>query len=356
MDKSLAVTVDNSRQVSFLKMDGRERGRIPLTTLADSQTKAKISLSLRRGTRYKGLKSYTVTGIKPAPAGEPRIDMEIQRQGRRSFTVRIRLEGRVVIRDELTVPLILWNPALFPLVAGLVLIAAAGGWLFFSRSDSPPADITGREASSLAIDDSPSDKGREDAAAEEPLMQESSSTAGSGNNSPGPEETASGEAALEETSLEATAPGDGLDSSPPSGGSTVQEEAGGTAADEEPAPPEPSWALWEGTFTVYFQPEQSRITAEARSALLGWLQEIPDGREFILELQGHCALYGTEEGRRELSERRAEVVLAFLRDRRPDIEARVVEGLGAVRPVTRDRGKQHLNRRVEIFIRGEFAE
>ncbi len=100
---------------------------------------------------------------------------------------------------------------------------------------------------------------------------------------------------------------------------------------------------------IYFKPDSSLLTTEAEkklTAIIPRLNRLKKGRVII---RGHCALYGTEKGRTELSRQRAVNTLMFLINQgwhpeRPPI----VKGYGGKYPVTTDPDKQNLNRRVEI--------
>ncbi|NOY10192.1 MAG: OmpA family protein [Spirochaetes bacterium] len=100
---------------------------------------------------------------------------------------------------------------------------------------------------------------------------------------------------------------------------------------------------------IYFAPDSSVLTTEAEkklTAIIPGLNRIKKGRIII---RGHCALYGTEKGRTELSGQRAANTLMFLISRgwRPE-HTPEVKGYGGKYPVTTDPDKQNLNRRVEI--------
>lgn len=105
---------------------------------------------------------------------------------------------------------------------------------------------------------------------------------------------------------------------------------------------------------VYFAPESAVLPAPARRLLDGLLPLLRDHPEFAVFIEGHCALFGTPQGRAALSLMRARVVEHYLYGGgwAPLIEPRV-EGAGGARPVTRDPGRQALNRRVEVRITPE---
>ena len=100
---------------------------------------------------------------------------------------------------------------------------------------------------------------------------------------------------------------------------------------------------------IYFAPNSPLLTPGAEeklTATIPGLNKIKKGR---IVIRGHCALYGTEKGRTELSGQRAVNTLMFLINRgwRPE-HPPIVKGYGGKYPVTTDPDKQNLNRRVEI--------
>jgi outer membrane protein OmpA-like peptidoglycan-associated protein len=100
---------------------------------------------------------------------------------------------------------------------------------------------------------------------------------------------------------------------------------------------------------IYFLPEDAALipaTAARLKDLAAALEALP-GEGGVLELTGHCALYGTEESRVELSRRRAENAAAFLKNQGLNWTFRI-SAEGGRRPVTLDPDRQELNRRVEI--------
>lgn len=102
---------------------------------------------------------------------------------------------------------------------------------------------------------------------------------------------------------------------------------------------------------VLFLPDSPELTALAKERL----NQIPlreeDKTLTLLQIRGHCALWGTEAGRQKLSVERAEAVAGYLADRGARIlPETIIEGLGATEPLTRDPDNQEINRRVEILL------
>ena len=102
---------------------------------------------------------------------------------------------------------------------------------------------------------------------------------------------------------------------------------------------------------VLFLPDSPELTALARERL----NRIPlreEGKTLtLLQVRGHCALWGTEAGRQKLSVERAEAVAGYLAGRGARIlPETIIEGLGATEPLTRDPDNQEINRRVELVL------
>ena len=73
-----------------------------------------------------------------------------------------------------------------------------------------------------------------------------------------------------------------------------------------------------------------------------------------MEIRGHCARFGTEEGRAELSKERATAVYNFIKSEWGIKADSLVTGAGASEPVTLNRDEQYLNRRVDVNIKGNY--
>ena len=112
---------------------------------------------------------------------------------------------------------------------------------------------------------------------------------------------------------------------------------------EAPAPEIPASPV-----TVFFAPDSAFLDAEAIALLDETVESLPDSP--LLRVEGHCAAFGTEEGRIRLSRRRARAVADYLKSRLGDNVRIETEGFGVDRPVTEDPLLQNLNRRAEIRI------
>lgn len=114
-------------------------------------------------------------------------------------------------------------------------------------------------------------------------------------------------------------------------------------APEIPAPEAPASPV-----TVFFAPDSAFLDADAVALLDETVESLPDSP--LLRVEGHCAAFGTEEGRIRLSRRRARAVADYLKSRLGENVRIETEGFGVDRPVTEDPLLQNLNRRAEIRI------
>lgn len=115
------------------------------------------------------------------------------------------------------------------------------------------------------------------------------------------------------------------------------------SAPEIPAPEAPASPV-----TVFFAPDSAFLDADAVALLDETVESLPDSP--LLRVEGHCAAFGTEEGRIRLSRRRARAVADYLKSRLGKNVRIETEGFGVDRPVTEDPLLQNLNRRAEIRI------
>ncbi|MBA7685421.1 Peptidoglycan-associated lipoprotein [subsurface metagenome] len=121
------------------------------------------------------------------------------------------------------------------------------------------------------------------------------------------------------------------------------------AEEESEAVPPARLAYQALSAAVYFSADSNYLSPATRESLEQILPEILAKPSRPVRIEGHCALYGSEAGRAMLSLQRAKNVAGFLRKKgwQPQIEPTIV-GLGAREPITLDKEKQYLNRRVEI--------
>ena len=100
---------------------------------------------------------------------------------------------------------------------------------------------------------------------------------------------------------------------------------------------------------IYFNPESAELSFRPKEKLENLLTVLKVRSSGTFYITGYCALYGSERGREKLSLQRALNVETYLMNSGWKTEKKAeVRGHGGRNPVTTDRTKQHLNRRVEI--------
>lgn len=121
--------------------------------------------------------------------------------------------------------------------------------------------------------------------------------------------------------------------------------------DREEEEETPSFFLADNEKIIYFSPNSSQLSVEGNQKiqyLSDYLTRFPAQKVLIA---GHCAIAGTEKGRREISWDRANAVYKSLIECgwAPDNPPEIIGRAGDF-PVTLDPEHQWLNRRVEIIF------
>lgn len=292
------MRIENKSLVPFFDLDKDHKRSLSLTTLKDRQRTAIVTLYRKdREGREIQLKQYSVGPLPDSKAGEPKILLESRKSGARSVEVELSLNRRRIASDRFRLP---GGGGIWWWLLGILIVLLLGllALLLLRPATVPSTD-----------------------------QIQSSRTAAAPATAP--------EAERE--------PEPALSKDP--------EEA--VEAIPAPAPePEPKAVLTAPIRrTVYFNPDSSVLTDKAREIIDLLAAEIREYPEIRITLRGHCAVKGTEKGRRELSEERAAAAAALLRNKGFEVEGS--RGLGAEEPITLQEEDQYLNRRVEIIVEGE---
>ena len=115
-----------------------------------------------------------------------------------------------------------------------------------------------------------------------------------------------------------------------------------------PPPPAPMAAPTPGPFIVYFDFDDSELTADARTELADVIQAAQQVSSGTISITGYTDLVGAEAYNQVLSERRANSVIEFLVEGNVDASRIVGRGLGEANPVVATEAREQQNRRVEI--------
>ncbi|MFP4427672.1 MAG: OmpA family protein [Spirochaetaceae bacterium] len=336
MRRYVAVTVQHPRieYAGLLRLDRINRKTRHLVTLQEGQREAVVEIVLiekKKGAAPRVVKRLHTFYLKelPARSGErTQISVEGSYDGRHRGRLTLFVEGRLEGEVALSLPRER-RRILLPAAAVALLLTVAGLWWLLggiAESEEESAETITVERGERDEPGEPVDSGAE-----------------SGDEAGEPVEAIT-EAV--EPITEAVEPrGEATEPS---------EELGAETAEPSPAEPRPAEGKppSEREFVVYFEPDETELTESARSELREIARSLQDAPEASVRIVGHTALFGTEEGRVEISRGRAENVERFLRQTGWEREGRAtVVWEGSTDPVTRDPDAQGRNRRVEIEIR-----
>ena len=319
---ALEITVDHQHHVTLLQLQRKAEADVPVTTIAENQRRARIELTVYDGTRRERLSVVELTSLPQNLNRRARITIHARVTRGRAVELNVEVEGRILESRRISVSP--WLPRrtgvwLVPALAVAVVVAVVG--LALLR----PSAGTGN--ASLREEDRPREEAQRDAVTPGEQM-ESADADGEPGGSGG--ESASSSDSSAEAAPEAAA-----------------------RADEQAADVSQKW-------TVYFRPNDPRLTTETQAALDALIPTLrrrinsdqTEAQSVSLRINGHCAIAGSEAGRLELSRQRAENVWAYLEDQGvPEAEELTVRGFGAWQTLTRDPDNQDANRRVEILLR-----
>ncbi len=336
MRKYLSVEVEHTRHARFLPLDKAGDNRISLTTLADFQKRAEVKIYLINEDKRLLLHVFEVDRLPKKQAGEPRMVLKGKYDGKGTLQLSISVDGQHYSSKSISIRKYIRERVLWPwiLLIALILLGTAA-WLFIRSCTpagfTPPERDTNEHTAEADAPGTAAEtaESRGDAGAESPDDQPPAATNAGGTAAP--------------TSAAPTSAAEATDKATATESDSEPQSAPATETEIEPqSAPDLSQQ-------VYFGPNSSRLTPEARRELSQFIQELQQYEGVKLRIEGHCALYGTEQGREELSFERARRVAQFLRESEYRFKTDpVIRGMGGDNPVTRQDDRQHLNRRVEI--------
>ncbi len=345
MSITFGIEVEHVHYALLLNTEKQNQGTIDLTTLADNQKKALIRVFLFEKHTKTLIHTIELAPLPRKPAGNLRISCRGEFKANRYLHLSVSLEGKNLYSKAVDVkkhrkggPGRWLIPLLIVLIGGGITAA-----LLLARADK------GHETVQKGLLDTKTEReaaGPRPAAAEAGGAAEESTTA---------EETASAgdgfDAAAKDTAKDIGEDAAAAAETTSAAAEKTAAAAESAAAEEKEDGPEPAPAVTVSRETVYFLPESSVLLEPAKTALRQIYDRVAGTDAFITAIEGHCALFDTEESREWLSEERAENVYAYLRQLGAPFSAPPeVRGVGGRKPVTRALDKQELNRRVEILI------
>ncbi len=353
----IAIETERHNLTPLFDLDkGRQTKSLRLTTMVDRQRRAIITVFLYSADKRILLKQYDLKNLPPKKAGPPRFVIEGSFDGSYGLKLSLHVDGQRHSTDTISLKRHMKKRRILPLLL-IFLFLAFGALAFLLLPRGCSGSIRDDRGTSLA----------------KPLSEESKVT-----SKPEPRETPveKKRETTSETPTEATSrtpeKSDEDRTSSIAADATVASEQGArgetedqviekeeeeTAAAEAKPPTEPRYAQVSKDVTLYFGPNDARLSREAEEQLRSFAKTIAPWEELTIRIEGHCALFGTEEGREDLSVARAEAGASFLKkllDSGPQegrIEIKII-GKAGKEPVTRDRDQQDLNRRIELSARG----
>lgn len=338
MNEYLTVEVEHNHYTRIFSVDQARSINLSLTTLVDYQKKAEIKIFLISEREKQLVHTHLIDPLPRARAGEPQILLKADYNGRYKLTLEFSLNDRPLGRDTISLRKYIKRQAGWPLWLILIpvaLIAAAALLLLPRACLSDQADtrpVTEREGPASETVSGPA--------------VESPSTGPVIADTPAAPDDA---AAADSQSVADSSAADS--SAAEQGPSTAADSTAEDRKDSSSEDGMDSGAAFSLSRTIYFPPDSPVLTEAARQELQAIARDLADREDVQVEIIGHCALYGTEEGRAEISGQRARNTEAYLRSLGWDPQkSPAVYGMGAEKPITRNTEEQQLNRRVEITV------
>lgn len=358
MGNLIEVEIENKSYIKLQDLDESSEGVLKLTTLIDNQPGVIIKVFLNKDGERFLIKNLEVRHLPQKVSGLPRFEL-ISSYEKKKLYLTLKVDGKKVDDSEIKLSAYIRNKYL-PLyiligILAALLIIFGTRWLIGTLSQPITSyQTTSKEADTSRAKPQPmeyttktvSTEKEKDSRAAEPAEESPIKTE---SNIPEPEKT---DTTVEPESAEATTP-DQSDSNqtdtsykPPD--TTIAQ----TREKTQTAPPSVSTETAPSIEQViYFGPNSTTINRDASLLLKKLAVQLKNNSNASVEISGHCALSGTEEGREELSRERAYNIVAYLKQEgwHPEKEP-VVRWYGGTQPVTLDEEEVYRNRRVEIRV------
>ena len=341
MGDLIEVEIENKSYIKLQDLDQSSKGLLKLTTLVDNQPGVIIKIFLNKNGNRVPLKDFEVRHLSPKASGLPRFEL-ISSYTKKRLYLELRVDGRKIEDTEIRIAPYLRNIYLplyiiIGIIAALLLIFG-GRWIatnvIFVNSGNKIQTI-----SSDAVKPTPESTG---------YTQEitPSDATGTSVETPVAEEITPERSDEKQENEEIDLP---VDVTVPI---KKTENLLPMPTVEVPADTQTIREAIVLEHSVYFSPNNTSIQKNAVPRLKELAVELRNSLNAVVEISGHCAMSGTEEGREELSRERAYNIVAYLKQEGwvPETEP-VVRWFGGTRPVTSEEEEIYRNRRVEISIR-----
>lgn len=350
MSNAIEVAIEGKKYIPLLSLKKDAVGTLDLTTISNRQSRAIIKLFLKTDNRRQLLREIEVSNIHPDRAGVPLIRLQGVYTDQRILAFKVTVNGRFRFQIDIKPKEYVrrrkrWLFLLILLLLGAGIIFSL--WLSAKKGKEQRDAQTLQEAAGQPLGkETAQDQSAEAAKKDESSKAESLSAESVGGKTA--EEVRSAKPPVSEPVSEVRA-------------DTVQSAASGKQVGAvkpltggKPAEPAELKKSTEPTLpenTIYFLPDSSLLTPDAEIKLRSLLPMLLENADLKIEILGHCAPMGSEQGRVILSFERARRVGDFLTvlGWKPYLQAKV-NGAGSSKAVTRNPEMQHLNRRAEILI------
>ena len=345
MKSSVLIEIEHTKYMKLIDLDEQTSNTALITTVKEDQKRAIIKLvGKKEGLATVHLGEYEINLPYEYQNGSkrPKISINSRLEGKTLYVDGV-LDGRQLFSDKLPVRQLLpkpnWAPIAGAVIGGIAVILLLV-WLFsFLAVPSGSSSSSGTPKGSGTASSATSGK---TAVAVNPSSDKANS-ASAALESAGTNDTVSAAGGETPADLQPAAAEPEATQSPTA------------IPTQKPSPtPEPEPFIPEGTIakTVYFEPNISTLTDEAKASLREMLDDLETYTDADIRIWGHCAIKGTEEGRELLSMERAENVKKYLTSLGFNSDHIDLRWFAGTKPVTEDEDKQYLNRRVEVAILG----
>jgi len=358
MSRVIEVEIEGKRYILLFSLEKNAASTLDLTTISSGQSRAIIKVFLRNDSR-RLLREIEVSNIPTDRAGAPVIRLHGVFAGRNLLTLKVEVNGQPRSRINIRLKNHSRRSNKWLFIIMLLLLGAGiifSSWLWLSKrkgKEQPAAAVLPEAAGQPMIENADQDQ----TSAAEPAEKDESVIVEPLSTGPKAAEVRSVKPAASVESTDTTerpASVKPADTTEPPAASvraadTTEPRTGGKPTG--PAELKKSTELTLPEDTIYFLPDSSLLTPAAEVKLRTLLALLLKNPELEIEIFGHCALMGSEQGRINLSFERARRVHDFLTASgwKPDITAKL-NGVGSSKAVTRNPEMQNLNRRVEIII------
>lgn len=353
--KKLFISLDGGKKLSLGEIDTFSGRSFRLRTVDKNQYQARINLGLSDGYQSDPLHSAYLENLKSSANGFSYLDCTLKRDGNR-LNLTIKNQSLTVCSDSFSL-IPLKKRILFVLIPLFALLFLAGMISILLLSDFSLSAGTKRTSSTSPV-----------SVPAQQMTQKTEPTAEV--NQPPPEKKENPSDTVQrdiadfseaETEGQASIPADSADkSSPEEPVLTDNRDVMNTRESGGPDIPvenviiseKPDFSrLSEKNRIIHFTPNSAVIGAEEEKSLNNVLRFLLEYPRLNVRITGHCAIAGTEAGRREISEQRAKNVVSWLTSRgwSPEVPPEIIGAAGDY-PLTLDPDNQQLNRRVEIFL------